>query len=204
MTYSEEELREDLENLRDSIGAGRRACTCDRCAALARITDHIADLTKARARLTELEQRLARVAELAHDRDGDTLEARSRRLGQCAEVSWDHMEESFSDDPLKKCSTLKWAHLAEQLSSAEQKIEELTRELEEHRAKNQKRLRQEAIDSLRMAPSEPGALDVNGRTYNEVGSGRCSHGAILFVPCAKCESIVTERMAQIAAQRNSP
>ena len=40
------------------------------------------------ARLTELEQRLARVAELAHDRDDDTHEWRSRRLGQCAGLAW--------------------------------------------------------------------------------------------------------------------
>lgn len=36
-------------------------------------------------RITELEQRLARVAGLAHDRDGDTLEARSKRLSVVAE-----------------------------------------------------------------------------------------------------------------------
>lgn len=77
------------------------------------------------ARVTELEQRLARVAELAHDRDGDTLEYRSQRLGKCADVSWDHMEESFSKDPLKRRATLKWAHLAAQLTLAEEKLAKL-------------------------------------------------------------------------------
>lgn len=82
-----------------------------------------------RSRLEELEQRLARVAELAHDRDDDTLERRSRRLGQCASISWDHMEETFSTDPLKKRSTLKWAHLAKQLSDSEALVEQLKGEL---------------------------------------------------------------------------
>lgn len=88
-------------------------------------------LARVDERLRELEQRLARVAELAHDRDGDTHELRSKRLGQCASIAWDHMEESFSDDPLKKRSTLKWAHLAKQLSQAEDDRLQLSQKLEE-------------------------------------------------------------------------
>lgn len=82
-------------------------------------------LRAAESRLVEYEQRLARVAELAHDRNGDTLQARSDRLGKCSQVAWDHMEESFSKDPLKKNATLKWAHLAEQLTATESELAEL-------------------------------------------------------------------------------
>jgi hypothetical protein len=78
-----------------------------------------------KARLTELEQRLARVAQLAHDRNDDSHEWRSRRLGQCASIAWDHMEESFSKDPLKRRSTLKWAHLAQQLADVERERDDL-------------------------------------------------------------------------------
>lgn len=79
----------------------------------------VAERDSLRARLTELEQRLARVAELAHDRDDDTLEQRSQRLGQCASISWDPKEEALSKDQLKRRSTLKWADLAEQLTACE-------------------------------------------------------------------------------------
>jgi len=82
-----------------------------------------------RSRVEELEQRLARVAELAHDRDEDTLERRSRRLGQCAALSWDPKEETFSKDPLKKRATLKWASLAKQLSKSEDRVRQLESEL---------------------------------------------------------------------------
>ncbi len=81
------------------------------------------------ARLTELEQRLARIAEKAHDRDDDTHEKRSIRLGECAALAWDHMEEALSTDPLKRRSTLKWAELAKQLAVAEDVLFETTEKL---------------------------------------------------------------------------
>jgi len=77
----------------------------------------------ATARIEELEQRLARVAELAHDRDGDTLEERSKRLGKCASIAWDPVEEALSTDPLKRRSTLKWTSLAKQLALSEERAD---------------------------------------------------------------------------------
>lgn len=64
-------------------------------------------------RVAELEQRLARIAELAHDRDEDSHEARSERLGQCAAVAfWQSNREADRD-------VLKWSGLAAQLAEAE-------------------------------------------------------------------------------------
>jgi DNA repair exonuclease SbcCD ATPase subunit len=109
-------------------------------------------LAEANARITELEQRLARVAELAHDRDGDTHEWRSERLGKCASVSWDHMEESFSTDPLKRRATLKWADLAEQLTSSEERADEANARAE--RLTKQKQCTQ-CLAKLESAPPQP-------------------------------------------------
>ena len=94
---------------------------------------HATQVAKLRERNTELEQRLARVAELAHDRNDDTHEWRSKRLGRCASLAWDHMEETFSLDPLKRRSTLKWAKLAKQLSDSEEALSKATLELADAR-----------------------------------------------------------------------
>lgn len=73
-------------------------------------------LTAAQSRIAELEQRLARVADLSHDRDDDTHEKRSTRLGKCSRISWIASEEAAS------LRVLKWAPLATQLSEAEDKL----------------------------------------------------------------------------------
>jgi len=97
-----ERLDEECQQIDDAVEAAGGKRDGDHVAFIVGLHSENARLTE---RLTELEQRLARVAELAHDRDGDTLALRSERLGKCASVSWDHMEESFSSDPLKKRAT---------------------------------------------------------------------------------------------------
>lgn len=71
-------------------------------------------LQQAERERDEFGERLARIADLAHDRDGDTLEDRSKRLGQCAQAAFLGVIHGEELD-----RALVWGRLAEQLSKAE-------------------------------------------------------------------------------------
>lgn len=84
-----------------------------------------ASLAAAEAKVLELSQRLARVAEMAHDRDDDTVEKRSARLGKCAALTWDAVKAHAEKDGIDR-GVLKWTPLAQQLSEAEARVAELS------------------------------------------------------------------------------